>query len=784
MSCGKDKVYQIIAAAEAEGRSTLYEHEVYSLLEHVGLNSNPNCILPVSGEPDFSVVAKFSSPKLVLKAVSPYLAHKSDVGGVQMVEATAEAVREAYYRMLSDMPIAYRRLIEQGAPRPSVYQGLEGKALEAAFTADLKGLLLTSLVSYDQLAMGGELFMGLRWTREFGYIITAGAGGVDTELYAGAFKSGHGVAIASADLTSPEQFLELFAATVFFKKATGRTRMQRRLIADKVPAEIYSCFQKLAHYFNPETNQITIEECEVNPFIISGGKAVAVDGLCRFKKSALKPVPRPAEKIKNLLEPKSIVVYGASAKGMNVGRIILHNILNEGFPIANICVIKEGLEELDGVKCYPSLKAVPNQIDLGVLAVSAPQIPEIIEDVVAQQKIESLILIPGGMGEKSGGATLEHRIREAVIEARATAWRGPILNGGNCLGIQSRPGRYDTLFIPKNKLPSPLVPVGQVALISQSGAFMITRISNLQRLNPVFSISTGNQIDLTVSDYLRFCLDDERIGVIAVYVEGFREQDGLEFALLARQAIARGKDVVVYKAGRTPEGRMATSGHTASIAGDYSVCEAVLKNVGVMVANTFDEFGALIRTAACLRGRKPQGWRLGAISNAGYETVGMADNIKGDDYQFSFGPLAANTQDKITKALAKSKINALVDIHNPLDITPMADDAIYAETTQAMLEDEAIDLVMVGIVPLSQAMATLAANDKPERLITSENSLAKLFPALFKTTTKPLIAVIDSGPLFDPLADAIESEGVPTFRSADLALKIVGRWTASKLKQT
>ena len=124
------------------------------------------------------------------------------------------------------------------------------------------------------------------------------------------------------------------------------------------------------------------------------------------------------------------------------------------------------------------------------------------KDLVDHGKARSVILIAGGMGEKEGGASIEDRIRDLLAEGRRSGKTTPVVNGGNCLGVVSKPGLYDTLFIPDHKLPRPKEAGSATAMISQSGAFMICRMSKLPSIEPVYSVSLGNQLDLTASDYL------------------------------------------------------------------------------------------------------------------------------------------------------------------------------------------------------------------------------------------------------------------------------------------
>lgn len=161
---------------------------------------------------------------------------------------------------------------------------------------------------------------------------------------------------------------------------------------------------------------------------------------------------RPIAKVARLLAPRSIAVVGVSAKGGS-GRVILRNILREGFPADAVTVIKPGADEIDGIRCVPDLASLHGKVDLLVVVLPASATPAFVAEVVERDLAESLIVIPGGLEEKAGGDALAARMRAALAAARDTPGGGPVINGGNCLGIRSRPGRYDTLFIPGAKLP-------------------------------------------------------------------------------------------------------------------------------------------------------------------------------------------------------------------------------------------------------------------------------------------------------------------------------------------
>src|SRR5512143_2956679 len=145
------------------------------------------------------------------------------------------------------------------------------------------------------------------------------------------------------------------------------------------------------------------------------------------------------------------------------------------------------------------------------------------------------------------------------------AGEGPVLVGGNCLGIVSK-HRYNTFFVPYYKLPFHDAPGDRLVAISQSGAYLVSLSSNLDGIVfPRASISFGNQMDLTVSDFLEHFLEDDSVGVVACYVEGFKPGDGARFVDLARRIRARGRRVIALKAGRTELGAQAARSHTASL---------------------------------------------------------------------------------------------------------------------------------------------------------------------------------------------------------------------------
>ena len=316
-----------------------------------------------------------------------------------------------------------------------------------------------------------------------------------------------------------------------------------------------------------------------------------------------------------------------------------------------------------------------------------------------------------------------------------------------------------------------------MALVSQSGAFIVSRLSNLETLDPAFAISIGNQIDLTPADLLAAIGPRDDVDVIGVYAEGFDDLDGLALLRHIATTAAAGKDVVFYKAGRTGPGRSAAAGHTASVAGDYDVCQAAAGQAGALVADTFNEFEQLMELCAGAprqgrgRGADRRGVQRRASRRSAWPTPSRASATG-----WRWPPLAGRSRSRLAEALAERGLGRLVNARNPLDLTPMADEEAYEDAVRVLLEADEVDAVVVGIVPLTAALKTVGEE------VEAPGSLAHRLPALARATRKPMIVVVDSGPLYDPLVRALRAGGLPVFRSADQAVRSLGRYLCHRVE--
>ncbi len=329
---------------------------------------------------------------------------------------------------------------------------------------------------------------------------------------------------------------------------------------------------------------------------------------------------------------------------MNFGRIILRNLMGSGYPKERLT---DHSRRRDGDRRRPMRREPrrrsPHKLDLLIVAVAADAVYGLVDEIIATDAVESVMLIPGSLGE-----TTKSREPAAAMAARINAAHGkegggPIFLGANCLGVVSHPGSYDSWFIPLERLPKPQKkPERNSVMLSQSGAFMITRLSQNPWLDPRYMLALGNQTDLTHGDMLAYFAERPEIETIGIYIEGFKDlrRTRLRPARCARRC-CNGKDVVVYKAGRTAPGIGGVMGHTASIAGSPALFESVVRHAGAIVAEDFNAFDDLFYIAGALHGKKIGGNRLGAISGAGFEAVGMADSIESENFSMEMGALEA-----------------------------------------------------------------------------------------------------------------------------------------------
>ena len=637
-------------------------------------------------------------------------------------------------------------------------------------------IALAGEVQAAAAASSGELRLSLHNSREFGMVISATAAGLDGALDASLFRKGRASAQALVALSSGADFLQRFQQTFVYQKLLLRAQQRQEAAPD---ARLVLLFERLLA-LTADTAR-TLQKFDLT-LILRQGKFFAIDASCTLSAAAPQRLARPIAKIDKLLHPATIGLIGVSGSGMNFGRIILRNLVGSGYPKTQLTIIRPDDTEIDGVPCVASLTALAHKLDLLIVAVAADAVYGLVDEIIASGNVESVMLIPGSLGEtkksREPAAALAHRINAA----HGLSGGGPIFLGANCLGVVSHPGHYDSWFIPLERLPKPQKkPERNSVMLSQSGAFMITRLSQNPWLDPRYMLALGNQTDLTHGDLLSYFAVQAEIETLGVYIEGFKDGDGLHFAQAVRSAVLAGKQVVVYKAGKTAPGAAGVMGHTASIAGDPALFEAVLRQAGAIVAEDINSFDDLFYIAGALHHKKV-GKRLGAISGAGFEAVGMADATQSDSFSMQMGELQDATVKRVEEILLAKKLAALVEVRNPIDINPGADDEAHLQITEAFLSDPNIDAVVVGLDPTAPMVRALVQSKlRPGYDLSDAKSTVHLMPPLVNQHNKPIIGIIDGGRLYDAMAERLMDQGVCVFRNCARGTRALVQYTEARL---
>ena len=760
---------ELLAVAHAAKRSTLLEHEALALAAALGLRVPRHVFLSSALAVEELELTDFNSHKLVVKAIGADLSHKTELGAVAFTRATMAELHATLHAMEARL----------------------------AGVTELQGFLVLEFVEHD-LEIGGELLLSLRHSREFGPLVTLGLGGVTAEAVGVALAPDHGPLIFSpallAERGDPEAqtawIADQLANHVLGPLATGGLRGRKPRASARTIASAVQALCQLGSWAVPQL----LTELEINPLVFVEDTPVVLDSLARVPSAGHAPsdgrAPRPLDFAAAMLQPRAIAVMGASAKNQNPGRIVLGNTLAAGFTPERLFVVRPGSrpgETLDGAPCVPDLPALVaangGPVDLLALAIPAERVPGVIAELLETDTARGVVLIPGGLGERAGTEQVAADLETALARARALGpGTAPVINGGNCLGLRSLPGKLDTLFIPHAKLPLPRPEdASPVALLSQSGAFAIARLSNLSGsgstssqtwgLAPRYVVTFGNQLDLTLADWLAVTAQDPEVRVFGCYVEGFAPLDGLAFARQVRRLSNEGRRVILYRAGRSPEGAAASASHTASLAGDPVATRRLVEAAGGLFAESLEEFDDLLQLGATLAARPARGPRLGVLSNAGFECVAIADNLAaGPRAHLELATLSASTVTQLDALFETDRLSGFVDVHHPLDVTPIAGDETFVRAAELLVADPGVDVALIGCVPLTAALATL-----PEQV---PAGITKGLLRLFDDTPKPVAVVVDSGALYDAFARALQAGGVPVFRTADRATRALARWCA------
>jgi acyl-CoA synthetase (NDP forming) len=672
----------------------------------------------------------------------------------------------------------------------AIFRAAAADGRHALNDAELRALVAGAGIAFGDTASSGGAPSDVEWrfaldnTREFGIVVSAGLGGPEGELADAHCRTDRARVCAAVELTDAQDLLALTRRTLAYHRQAAAARRGAQPLPDAQLEALFGRLLAIAKCAMSGSAGVSFELRSLAlDAVLTDAQVTVRRARCEIGAAQASPLARPVHKIDRLVHPSSIGLVGVSATSMNFGRIILRNLAGSGYGKDRITIIRAGETGIDGVRCVASLAALEGKLDLLIVAVAADAVYGLVDEIIATDAAESVMLIPGGLGETSKSREPAAALAARINAAHAGEGGGPIFLGANCLGVVSHPGGYDSWFIPLERLPKPpKKPTRNSVLLSQSGAFMITRMSQNPWLDPAYMLAIGNQTDLTHGDMLAWFAERPEIETIGVYIEGFRDRDGQDFARAVRRAVVNGKDVVVYKAGRTAPGIGGVMGHTASIAGGPALFDSVVRHAGAIVADDFSAFDDLFYIAGALHGKTIGGNRLGGISGAGFEAVGIADSIATDTFAMAMGALEPATVRRVGEILAAKRLDALVEVGNPIDINPGADDEAHLQIIEAFLQDPNIDAVVVGLDPTAPAIRALEASKlRPGFDINDPQSAVHQLPLVVERNGKPIVAIVDAGKLYDAMAAGLMDRGVCVFRNCARGTRALVRYVEARI---
>ncbi len=390
--------------------------------------------------------------------------------------------------------------------------------------------------------------------------------------------------------------------------------------------------------------------------------------------------PRRTSTLDPIFAPRTVAVVGASRKRDSIGFALLHNLVVEEFAGA-IFPVNPGAESIHSLKAYPSVAAIPDPVDLALVAVPKQAVPAVVRECL-DQGVRALVVITAGFAETGPqGAAAEAEIRD-MVRARGVRMIGP-----NCMGVINTD--------PEVRLNATFAPTparaGSIGFVSQSGALGVAILNVAADLGVGLTqfASMGNKADVSGNDLLEYWEDDPETRVIAMYLESFGNPR--RFTEIAKR-VGRKKPILVVKSGRTTEGARAASSHTGAIAGTDVTVSAFLDQCGVVRANTIEElFDLAVALDRCPLAR---GNRVAIVTNAGGPAIMATDACV--NLGLEIAHLSEETQERL-----RSFLPAEASVGNPVDMIASATPESYARSLEVVLADPGVDMAMViNVTPL------------------------------------------------------------------------------------
>jgi acyl-CoA synthetase (NDP forming) len=431
-----------------------------------------------------------------------------------------------------------------------------------------------------------------------------------------------------------------------------------------------------------------------------------------------------------LFAPRSIAVLGVSRTPAKLGFRLLENVKARGFSGAVHPVNPSG-EPILGYETVRHVEDLPPGVDLALVSLPAPAVPDAIK-ALAARGVRAAVILSSGFGEVDAEG---HGTQAALlVTARAAGLR---LVGPNCMGVYSAPARLNGTYF--WDLPAAS---GGIGIVSQSGAYggMIFRHLGARGLGVARFLSIGNQADVEIAEVIEYLVDDPETTLIACFVEAL--PDGRRFVRAAERA-AGTKPVVVLKGGRSDAGRRAAGSHTGALAGSYDVFRAACVRARVVLAEETEEFFDAIETLAMVGARRPSAPRIAVLTVSGGPSVIAADTAEREG-------LRVPALSDALRATLRALLPPFAAVGNPVDLTPQVEPVHIDGAVRAIMAEPEI----------AGAVAVNVGLDIP--------AFAEAVVAAVRASGKPAVAFAADAPQVTAI---FEAGGVPVLPSPERAVR-------------
>ena len=442
-------------------------------------------------------------------------------------------------------------------------------------------------------------------------------------------------------------------------------------------------------------------------------------------------------------EPQSIAVIGSLREGYFGGYVVIKTLLNAEFG-GKIYPVNPSYQEVLGLKAYPSIKEIPDKIDLAIIMINRRSVPNVMREC-AGKGIKAVVVVADGFAERDEeGAKLQNEIVEIAREA------GIRIIGPNTAGIvNSDNGMILGPYEPGYKKVKP----GTVAICAQTGMINPQAFPYADLHYGVSKICDyGNKCDVDECDLLEYLESDPATKVITMYLESIR--DGQRFLKISRRVTAK-KPVLILKSGRTKEGAKVSVSHTGALAVDDQIFSAACKQAGIIRLEKYREFFELPKIFSLQP--LPKGNRLGIVTFTGM--VGVLAIDEGAKYGLSVARLSPETAKKLN-AIFPGLGKTVVDIGPPMAVNNYM--TIYADILKTVLLDDHIDC-------LFNVIWTSPFKEFVEEYL-------KFYGELQGSHQKTIATWIygPSIPLVNEMSSRMEDLGFPVFSDLEMAIKALG----------